>query len=194
MSLTRFILVAAAVAVTFTLATPAEAKLFKFKKADAVQEPEALPSTIVGPQFPTADGPLVPGRVYSQPQPYAAYYADSYQPEVVAPMPMPAPVMAAPCCPTPCISYRHAMLPLRKVKGNPCLPPTKLVLCVKDPCTCCPVSVPVCLPNCCCGEPEVKCSKTILKGHVTTFSWCCGVSVVVRFDRCGDVLVTYHGA
>jgi len=105
--------------------------------------------------------------------------------------PVPAPCV---CCPTPCIKYRHALLPLRKPCCDPCKPPIKAVLCVKNPCTCCPVEVPVCLPSCCCGEPKVSCRKAVLGAGVVTYDWCCGVSVTVRFDKCGDVLVTYHGA
>jgi hypothetical protein len=67
------------------------------------------------------------------------------------------------------------------------------VLHVKNPCTCCPVDVPVCLPNCCCGEPKIDCKKTLLGDGMVSYSWCCGVTVNIRFDRCGDVLVTYRG-
>lgn len=105
--------------------------------------------------------------------------------------PVPAPCV---CCPTPCIKYRHALLPLCKPCCDPCKPPIKAVLAVKNPCTCCPVEVPVCLPSCCCGEPKVSCRKAVLGAGVVTYDWCCGVSVTVRFDKCGDVLVTYHGA
>ncbi|MGC3969819.1 MAG: hypothetical protein QM775_21560 [Pirellulales bacterium] len=119
-------------------------------------------------------------------------------PDALAPVPQgcAAPVVVAPCtcCPTPCIRYRNAVLDLKRTRCcDPCAPPLKSVLCVKNPCTCCPVEVPVCLPSCCCGEPKVSCRKAAFGAGVVTYDWCCGVSVVVRFDKCGDVLVTYRG-
>lgn len=104
-----------------------------------------------------------------------------------------APVGPCVCCPPPCIRYRNAIFDLKRVCCDPCKPPLASVLCVKNPCTCCPVEVPVCLPSCCCGEPKVTCRKTLVGSGTVTFAWCCGVSVVVRFDKCGDVLVTYRG-
>lgn len=129
----------------------------------------------------------------------------------LAPMqsPMRAPVLAAPasaavatmmtgdccqpCCPTPCIKYRNAIFDCKVRCCDPCAPPTKAVLHVKNPCTCCPVDVPVCLPSCCCGEPCVECKKGLLGSSTVSYKWCCGVTVNVRFDKCGDVLVTYRG-
>ena len=95
------------------------------------------------------------------------------------------------CCPTPCVKYRH--VGLHKVKCCGCEPPVSTALCVKNPCTCCPVVVPVCLPACCCGEPKVSCRPTLLAQGEVTYDWCCGVRVTVRFQKCGDVLVTYRG-
>lgn len=124
--------------------------------------------------------------------------------EVVAPVVVGAPVMAVPvaatmlngdcctpCCPTPCITYRHCGL--RKVKCCGCEPPVSTTLCVKNPCTCCPVNVPVCLPSCCTGAPTVSCRGGILCDGVVNYDWCCGVSVSVKFKKCGDVIVTYRG-
>jgi hypothetical protein len=132
---------------------------------------------------------------------FAALGAPEAQPVPDALVPAPgAPGCAVPvapcvCCPTPCIRYRHAIFDLPKVRCcDPCAAPIKAVLCVKNPCTCCPVDVPVCLPACCCGEPKVSCRKTLLGDGTVTYDWCCGVSVVVRFDKCGDVLVTYRRA
>lgn len=135
-------------------------------------------------------------------------FASAMQP---MPMPMPAPVAAvapgcaapvavpcapAPCvcCPTPCITYRHAVLDLgRLCRPKCCKPPIKAVLATKNPCTCCPVDVPVCLPGCCCDEPVVDCRKTLVGEGLVTYSWCCGVSVSIRYKKCGEVLVTYRG-
>jgi len=98
------------------------------------------------------------------------------------------------CCPTPCIKYRHAAFDLgRLCRPKCCKPPVKLVLATKNPCTCCPVDVPVCLPGCCCGEPIVDCRKTLIGEGIVTYDWCCGVSVTIRYKKCGEVLVTYRG-
>jgi len=98
------------------------------------------------------------------------------------------------CCPTPCITYRHALLDLgRLCRPKCCKPPVKLVLQTKNPCTCCPVDVPVCLPGCCCDEPVVACRKTLLGEGIVTYDWCCGVSVTIRYKKCGNLLVTYRG-
>jgi hypothetical protein len=107
--------------------------------------------------------------------------------------PAPACCPAPTCCPTPCITYRHAIF-CRKVCCDSCQPNIQTVLKVKDPCTCCTVDVPVCLPPCCKGEPEV-CSWCGAFGRSNvSYDYCCGVTVVVTFKRCGDVLVTYRGA
>ena len=56
---------------------------------------------------------------------------------------------AAPCekpaCPAPCITYRYRGC--RDICCG-CPTPIKTVLQVKNPCTCCVVDVPVCLPGC----------------------------------------------
>ena len=100
----------------------------------------------------------------------------------------PAPVCAPVCCP-PKICYRD------KTRCNPCCDPCapkiQTVLNVCDPCTGCPVAVPVCLPGCCTDCPEV-CGRGALFGRgVVTYRWCNGFTATVRFDRCVDVLVTY---
>lgn len=98
----------------------------------------------------------------------------------------PAPV-CAPVCRQPNICYRD-----RTRCCDPCAPKMETVLSVCDPCTGCPVAVPVCLPACCTDCPEV-CGRNALFGHgVVTYRWCNGFTATVRFDRCGDVLVTYR--
>lgn len=98
-------------------------------------------------------------------------------------------VTCAPKCCPPCIDYRHH-------KGCKCFDPCKtkqIILQVKDPCTCCLVEVPVCVPCCCEGEPKVCCYKGFLKRDVVEYSWCCGFYLKVVFDRRGDVTVHYYG-
>jgi hypothetical protein len=107
-----------------------------------------------------------------------------YDPSCCAPVPV--------CCPQPCITYQHRGL--CKVKCCGCEPPVKTVLNVTNPCTCCPVAIPVCLPSCCTGCPDVNARGALFGDGVVSYNWCCGVRVTVRFKHCGDVVVTYHHA
>jgi hypothetical protein len=63
------------------------------------------------------------------------------------------------------------------------------VLTIVDPCTCCPVDVPVCLPACCTGEPTVCSGRGLLGRCVLTYTWCCGYQVTLRIKRNGDLIV-----
>lgn len=97
-------------------------------------------------------------------------------------------VGATKCCPRD-ICYRHH-------KGCVCFDPCKttpLVLQVKDPCACCLVEVPVCMPTCCSGDPKVCCHKGFMHRQVVEYSWDCGFSLKVVFDRKGDIVVHYYG-
>jgi hypothetical protein len=69
----------------------------------------------------------------------------------------------------------------------------ELILQVKDPCACCLVEVPVCIPACCTTAPKVCCYKGFLHRQVVEYSWDCGFCLKVVFDRCGDVTVHYYG-
>ena len=120
-------------------------------------------------------------------------------PAVVAAMPvveappavvLPVVSLTIPCCPQPKITYKHHILGSHKFK---CTPKGEMVLQVKVPCECCTLDIPVCLPCCCEGAPEVCCKKGILGREVVEYKWCCGFKVKIIFDRCGDVVVHYHG-
>ncbi len=102
----------------------------------------------------------------------------------------PEAVPAPDCCPPPCIKYRHCG---RKLCCGPCEPPKQIVLKVKDPCTCCEVDVPICLPACCEGEPTVCTGKGFLCRDIVEYEWCCGFYVRVAFKKCGDLVVTTKG-
>jgi hypothetical protein len=93
------------------------------------------------------------------------------------------------CCPKPCITYRHRGPKL----CCGCEPGVPTVLLVKDPCTCCEVEVPVCLPACCQGEPTVCSGVGFLGRDIVDYEWCCGFSVRVVFKHSGDLLVTTWG-
>lgn len=102
---------------------------------------------------------------------------------------------AEPCCPQePCITYRHRGC--HRKHDSCCGPePTyETVLNVTSPETCCSVCVPVCLPCCCEGCPAEKARCTVFGKGQVRYDWCCGVSVIVRFKKCGDIVVTYVNA
>jgi hypothetical protein len=102
---------------------------------------------------------------------------------------------AEPCCePAPCIEYRHHHGLFHKHRHGCCEPATyETVLDVTSPETGCTVQVPVCLPVCCDGCPSVHGRCTLIGCGEVCFDWCCGVTVKVRFKKCGDLLVTYCG-
>lgn len=103
---------------------------------------------------------------------------------------------AQPCCPAPCITYKHhhGLFHKKHRHGGCCPEPTyETVLHVTSPETCCTVDVPVCLPACCEGCPVEHSRCTLFGCGEVRYDWCCGVSVKVRFKKCGDVAVTYCG-
>lgn len=112
--------------------------------------------------------------------------ARANDPTCAEPVPVPAK-----CCWNPCISYEHRG---RSICCCECAP-IQTALQVTDPCTCCTIEVPVCLPGCCTGSPAV-CSRCpiLFNREVIKFEYCCGVTVVVKISKCGDILVTYWHA
>jgi hypothetical protein len=53
--------------------------------------------------------------------------------------------------------------------------------------------VPVCLPACCQGCPCETSRCTILGCGQVRYDYACGCSVIVRFQKSGDILVIYEG-
>lgn len=98
--------------------------------------------------------------------------------------------LPAGCCKPVCVKYRDKTH--RKVCCDPCLPQIKTTVVVCDPCTGCPVAVDVCLPGCCTDCPKVTERCTLLARGAITYCWDCGFSATFRFQRNGDVLVTYR--
>ena len=98
--------------------------------------------------------------------------------------PPPAVAPAPPAAAAPKVSCAPACNPCQKMN---------IILQVKDPCTCCIVEVPVCIPVCCTGNPSVCCHRGFLGRQIVTYSWCCGVSVDIIFKRNGCYIVRYCG-
>jgi hypothetical protein len=131
-------------------------------------------SVVVVPLFLLAMGSFAEARVVRQNG--QASPSDAAPPAAAAPAPEAIP---APCCVPDC---------------KPCCQPKiEVILQVKDPCTCCIIEVPVCIPACCTGNPTVCCRSGFLGRHIVTYSWCCGVSVDIVFKRNGCYFVRYHG-
>jgi hypothetical protein len=96
------------------------------------------------------------------------------------------------CCWHPCICYEHRGCPICCSSCSDA-PAIKTSIKVTDPCTCCTVDVPLCLPGCCTGAPCcVKDRCPILFNRLALrYEYCCGVAVVIKVKKCGDIVVTY---
>jgi hypothetical protein len=100
--------------------------------------------------------------------------------------------VAPKCCPAPCITYHHRRH--RKACYDPCQGMASMVLAVKDPCCCCNVDVPVCVPACCTDVPCVNSRCGLFGRGIVEYSWDCGFRVQIVFNKHGKVRVTYfHG-
>ena len=97
-------------------------------------------------------------------------------------------------CPTnPCIKYRHKHAHKHRRCGC-CVEPTyETVLEACSPETGLNVAIPVCLPVCCKGCPCETSRCTLFGCGQVRFDYACGCSVIARFTKHGDILVTYVG-
>ena len=104
------------------------------------------------------------------------------------------PCCAAEPCAAPCIKYRHKHAHHHKHGAGCCVEPTfETVLHATSPETCRTVAVPVCLPACCEGCPCETSRCTLFGCGQVRYDYGCGCSVIVRFQKSGDILVTYVG-
>ena len=97
-------------------------------------------------------------------------------------------------CPTnPCIKYRHKHAHRHRHCGC-CVEPTyETVLEACSPETGAAVAIPVCLPLCCKGCPVESSRCTLFGCGQVRWDYACGCSVIARFTKHGDILVTYVG-
>jgi hypothetical protein len=92
------------------------------------------------------------------------------------------------CCYTPCISYRE-----RHCRKCCCVDTAHAVLKVADPCCCCYLEVPVCVPVC--NEAPCVTSRCGLFGRgIVSYTWSCGYRIDMVITKHGDVRVTTFGA
>jgi hypothetical protein len=98
-------------------------------------------------------------------------------------------------CPTnPCIKYRHKHAHKHRKAAGCCPEPTyETVLTPTSPETCQTVAVPICLPACCQGCPCESSRCTLFGCGQVRYDYACGISVIVRFQKCGDILVICDG-
>lgn len=104
------------------------------------------------------------------------------------------PCCPPPCCPKPCITYRHKCVCRTVCCGCTQPPPINITLNVKDPCTCCPVEIPLCIPGCTTGEPTVVCGTGIFCRPTLTYTWANGYEARISFKHNGDIIVTTYGS
>ena len=149
--------------------------------------PEALPAPQLSP-LPQAYSPY-------QTTPLQKAYVPcqkSLVQESLMPYQKPLVAYQQPMCDQRKITYRKHHL-MRRVCCDPCLPPMNVVLQVMDPCTGCPIDVPVCVPGCCTGLPKVCGRKGLFGRPITEFDWCCGYRVKVVMKLNGDLIVHCYG-
>jgi hypothetical protein len=129
------------------------------------------------------------------PQPTAvqpvAMQAPAPAPVGSEPLPAASPAGCVVCCPQPCIIYKHRGH--HRACCDCCAPPIETVLTATDPCTCCPVAIPVCVPGCCTCAPTMTCHDGLFCSGVVQYDWSCGYRVTVRFKHNGDVVVVSRG-
>ena len=94
-------------------------------------------------------------------------------------------------CRAECVEYkyhRHGS----KCKFDRCNM-KEVVVIVKDPCTCCCVEVPVCVP-CCCNEMcTTNCHCGLFGREITEYCWDCGFRMEIVATKHGDFVVHYYG-
>lgn len=83
-----------------------------------------------------------------------------------------------------CIDYTRL-----RPRLEPCGPHYETTMLVKDNWECCYLEVPMCLPECCLGEPQT-CRKS---RHVVEYTWTSGYKVRVILTK-RKVLVHYNAA
>ena len=156
--------------------------------AQADREVLPAPEPVVMPQ---ADWPM---QRYASPYEHTNWQKGfvPYQKSMV-PYQKPVVGYAPPCCDQRKITYRKHHR-LRRVCCDPCLPPLNMVLQVPDPCTGCPIDVPVCVPACCADLPKVCPRKGLLGRRITEFEWCCGYRIKVVVKHNGDLIVHCYGS
>lgn len=109
--------------------------------------------------------------------------------EVIGELPTPATPVAA--CRAECVSYKYHHLGSR-CKFSRC-DMKEVVVLVQDPCTCCCVEVPVCVPCCCNQICTTDCRCGLFGREITEYCWDCGFRMEIVATKHGDFVVHYYG-
>lgn len=104
-----------------------------------------------------------------------------------------SPVVAGPvCCPIQIVASRATLSAKRAYRCSG--PPVETMACVDNPadCTCTLYQIPLCIPCCCVGEPQICNARTGLlgRGHVDLV-WPCGFTAKVVFLVHGGAKIIY---
>lgn len=86
------------------------------------------------------------------------------------------------------IDYDVTRRARRRFAGSPFV---ELTMVARNPDDCCFYEIPLCLPACCTGEPQVTSYRGLLGRGVVKYCYECGLEVTVKFRLRGDVEVTY---
>jgi hypothetical protein len=91
--------------------------------------------------------------------------------------------------PAPRIKYATSRSARRMLR---CHDQIEMVMVTCNPADGCLYEIPLCLPACCAGEPQVSQRRGIFGRGVVEYCWECGFTATVKFrQRIGDVKVEY---
>jgi hypothetical protein len=69
-----------------------------------------------------------------------------------------------------------------------------LIMLTKDPTGDCAYEIPMCIPACCVGDPQIAERRGIFGRGIVEYRWACGFRAIVKFRHVlGDIRVDYEG-
>lgn len=170
-------------------------------------QPLGAPKGRLVAQQPTLAEPGVAGEAVPGSQPLPPPASPAVLPQELQPTPSLAP---QPLAPQPALQPMPAQAPQAEVHVRRA-PPIKydtdrdarrmyrsgsmsVIAQTQNPLDGCAYEIPLCVPACCGGEPEVTCGRGLLGRGVVEYCWPCGFRAIVKFrPTLGDVRVDYEG-
>lgn len=156
-------------------------------QATAVEESSVLVEDVPPPVPQPPGGPRLLKADDVNYQDDAEVLSDSATPEPIGPG------MSEDCCPSVPIDYDYKHRARRWYGSEP---PIEMIMMVDDPADGldCLFEVPLCLPACCTGDPQMRCWTGIFGRGFVEYRWPCGFQVEVEFKhRKGEIEVDYEG-
>jgi len=147
--------------------------------APAQQENSILTSD-AGPQGTVAEPELIPAVPTT---PIPAPLPDGAPPEMLA-----TPDGAVKVHPVAHIDYDITRRARKRFAGSPFV---DLTMVTQNPADGCFYEIPMCLPACCTGEPQVTSYCGLFGRGVVVYCYECGLEIEVKFRLRGDVEVEY---